>query len=214
MSKREIRTRADLARAKKERALANRRDAAAVEENFYAKWNGKDMSDVYKSSVSFAQSRHRLAKTDFVERLDSVMSVRNAYLSYCVWCCKNPIMQNEVIKGGAMAGAVVQTPLERPVTLGGFCAFVGIGRAKWNRMRASEELGEICVLVEESINANLLEKGLVNQTNPILTAKVLKIDEEVVEKGSAINVNIAIGGVPMSDTIELAEEVTEDVSDQ
>lgn len=210
MSKREIRTRADVARVKKERALANKMDMEALEENFYAKWNGRDMTDMYKSGVSFAQSRHRLAKTDFVERLDSVMSVRNAYLSYCLWCVKNPIMQNEVIKGGPMAGAVVQTPLERPVTLGGFCAFVGISKAKWNAMRRSDELGEICALVEESVNANLLEKGLVNQTNPILTAKVLKIDEEVVDSGRAINVNIAVGGVPMPDTIELAEDVSDE----
>ena len=209
MSKKEIRTRKDLALVKKERSLANKRDLEAVEENFYAKWNGCDMTDIYKSNVAFAQSRHRLAKTDFVERLDSVMSVRNAYLSYCLWCSKNPIMQNEVIKGGAMAGKVVQTPLERPVTLNGFCSYVGIGKNKWNTMRKSDELGEICALVEESINANLLEKGLVNQTNPILTAKVLKIDDEVVDKGSAINVNIAIGGVPMSNTIELAEDVSD-----
>lgn len=209
MSKKEIKTRKDLALVKKERSLANKRDLEAVEENFYAKWNGRDMTDIYKSNVAFAQSRHRLAKTDFVERLDSVMSVRNAYLSYCLWCSKNPIMQNEVIKGGAMAGEVVQTPLERPVTLSGFCSYVGISKVKWNTMRKSDEMGEICALVEESINANLLEKGLVNQTNPILTAKVLKIDDEVVDKGSAINVNIAIGGVPMSNTIELAEDVSD-----
>ena len=209
MSKKEIKTRKDLALVKKARSLANKRDLEAVEENFYAKWNGRDMTDIYKRNVAFAQSRHRLAKTDFVERLDSVMSVRNAYLSYCLWCSKNPIMQNEVIKGGLMAGEVVQTPLERPVTLSGFCSYVGISKVKWNTMRKSDELGEICALVEESINANLLEKGLVNQTNPILTAKVLKIDDEVVDKGSAINVNIAIGGVPMSNTIELAEDVSD-----
>ena len=209
MSKK-IETYSDLQKVKKERSLANRKDLEAIEENFYAKWRGTDMSEVYQSKVAFAQSRHRLAKTDFIERLDSVMSVRNAYLSYCMWCAKNPIMQNEVVKGGQMAGMVVQTPLERPATIGGFCSYVGISKGKWEKMKKSDELSEICELVEESIRTSLLEKGLVNQTNAILTAKVLKIDDEVVNRGSAINVNIAVGGVPMANTIELAEDVSDE----
>ena len=193
----------------KKRDIANKEAMELIVENFYAKWNGKDMSDMYKSNVTFAQNRYNLTKTDFMHRLDSVMSVRNAYLSYCLWSSKNPILQNEVIKSGPMTGQVVQTPIERPLTLSGFFSYLGISRRKWETMRRSEDLGEICELVEQSIKNSLLEKGLANQTNPILTAKVLKIDDEIEDKGSAINVNIAIGGVPMSNTIEI-----DDVSDK
>ena len=212
MSTRKVRAMGKKAKADlaiKKRDIANKEAMELIGENFYAKWNGKDMSDMYKSNVAFAQSRYNLTKTDFMHRLDSVMSVRNAYLSYCLWSSKNPIIQNEMIKSGPMTGQVVQTPIERPLTLSGFFSYLGISRKRWETMRRSEDLGEICELVEQSIKNSLLEKGLANQTNPILTAKVLKIDDEIEDKGSAINVNIAIGGVPMSNTIEI-----DDVSDK
>jgi hypothetical protein len=62
---------------------------------------------------------------------------------YFEWADANPWHKNEAIKGGDMAGKIVQVPTQRPYTLKALCHFLDIDFNTWLLYKRDQNLKKL-----------------------------------------------------------------------
>ena len=90
---------------------------------------------------------------------------------YAQWAKENPRYNTRVLADGTL----VRMPLERPLTLAGFCIYAGIVPETFRNLEAREEFFCICARVRARIESDQLEGALCEQFNPAIASRVLKL---------------------------------------
>lgn len=89
---------------------------------------------------------------------------------YDKWAKANPRYTYRATSEGPIA-----VPLERPLTLAGFCIHAGIVPETFRNLEDREEYFCVCAQVRARIEADQLEGALCEQFNPTIASRVLKL---------------------------------------
>lgn len=116
--------------------------------------------------------------------------------SYFEYCDNNPIEAKRTITSGKGAGNKVNVEMKRPYTIKGLCLHCGISESYLRDIQQSKSKDDLYYIVVERamyiIQTQLMENALVGEFNPILTSKLLNLDNQENETG-AIKVEIVQG---------------------
>ena len=110
-----------------------------------------------------------------------------AFDEYEIYIKENPWMMNELVKSGDLAGIVMEVPTVVPMTIRGYCRFIGLTYAWWKYRRKecelSEKTSEALYLsameeIEEGIYNHKFKGGAVGAFNANLISRDLGIAEK------------------------------------
>lgn len=114
-----------------------------------------------------------------------------AFCEYVDWARANPWKKSEAIKSGDCSGDIIEVPIERPLTIGGFCVFAGIGTATFHDYGHKEgykEYSNVCRQIEEVTRTQKFEGAAVGTYNANIIARDLGLREKT---ESEINANVS-----------------------
>jgi hypothetical protein len=121
----------------------------------------------------------------------TAQDLHNDAKEYFMWCEKNPIYKQEIIKQTGQS-MVVEYP--RPFNLPALCIHCGISVGYLNDMAQNPQAQEFYMVAQwimQVIYAQNLEYGMVGIFSSVLTAKKLNlgVSEETKESGAVIQIN-------------------------
>ena len=97
-------------------------------------------------------------------------ALEEKFNEYVKWAKENPRYTFRATSAGTMP-----VPLERPLTLAGFCIHAGIVPETFRNLEEREEYFCVCAQVRARIEADQLEGALCEQFNPTIASRVLKL---------------------------------------
>lgn len=107
----------------------------------------------------------------------------NVAFEYFQWATENPWYKKEAIKGGDLAGKIVDVPIDRPFTIHGLCIFAGIVIQTFENYAKREEFMEIVTRIRGIIYNQKFEGAAVGAYNSNIIARDLGLaDKKEVEK--------------------------------
>ncbi len=114
-----------------------------------------------------------------------------AFAEYVEWNNTNPWKKNELVKGGDLAGIVIQVDTIRPLSLGGMCGFLGMTSSWWKELRkrcekseksADREYMSAIRTIEDSIYNQKYEGAMVGAFNSNIAVRDLGlVDKQAVQ---------------------------------
>ncbi len=97
-------------------------------------------------------------------------TLESKFDEYRVWVKQNPAYHNKV-----SAGVVIPVPIERPLTIVGFCNYAGIDKDTFRNYEQQEEFFGVCARVRARIETDQLEGALVGIYDAGIVARVLHL---------------------------------------
>ncbi len=115
-------------------------------------------------------------------------TLESKFDEYRVWVKQNPAYHNKV-----SAGVVIPVPIERPLTIVGFCNYAGIDKDTFRNYEHQEEFFGVCARVRARIETDQLEGALVGIYDAGIVARVLHLADrtDVTTNGKPIQSTIA-----------------------
>lgn len=92
---------------------------------------------------------------------------------YFTWCDSNPWNKNEAVKGGDLAGTLIQVPTERPYTIHALCIFCGMVTQTFRNYENNEAYLAVCTRIREIIYSQKFEGAAVGAFNYNIIARDL-----------------------------------------
>lgn len=122
-------------------------------------------------------------------------SLEAKFEEYAKWAKANPRLTYRATSMGP-----ITVPLERPLTLAGFCIYAEIVPETFRNLEQKEDFFCACARVRARIEADQLEGALCEQFNPTIASRVLKLADrtDVTTDGKAIQPAIT----PISVTLD------------
>lgn len=117
------------------------------------------------------------------------------FCKYTDWASENPWIKQDFIKGGDAAGNIVELKTERPLSIKGFCIFLGISFQtfqNYSQKEGYETTFEICSRIRDICDNQNEEGGLVGAFNASLVAMRLGLKQKNETTGTVINYNAEI----------------------
>ena len=110
-----------------------------------------------------------------------------AFEEYVEYVRETPWMRNELVKGGDMAGMVMEVPTARPITLEGFTDFVGLTHSWWRSLRArlkksDTEADRVYATVVEKIDKAIYNQKYEGAAVGAFNANIIARDLGLVDK--------------------------------
>lgn len=100
-----------------------------------------------------------------------------AALEYFKWAEDNPLYRNDAIRSGDKAGELIQTPIDRPLTVEGMCIFFGVTTQTFqNYASNSEEYKDYFVIatqIKEILRDQKLSGAVVGNYKENIVARLL-----------------------------------------
>lgn len=122
---------------------------------------------------------------------------------YFEWAVANPITKTEAIKGGNMAGQLVQIEVPRPWTLQALLAWMNISTKQWHKYRSDMEYIEfhnVCDFIENCIRTQKMEHAMVGNYNANVVMRDIGVSEnKTVETKSSVEVVHKVIGMRIID---------------
>lgn len=84
----------------------------------------------------------------------------------------NPVIKQEAIKSGHLAGTTMDVPTPRPLSIEGFCAFLGVSTVTWYTHWEKENLyPNIVPRVRDIIKQHQLDGSACGLYNPVIVSR-------------------------------------------
>lgn len=105
-----------------------------------------------------------------------------AACEYFQWCDDNPWMKNEALKGGDMAGQIIEIPTQIPYTMKGLCLYLGCNEAyfrnfKNQERKNSEDFSSVIERIEDTIYNQKFTGATVGAFNANIIARDLGLSD-------------------------------------
>lgn len=102
-----------------------------------------------------------------------------AACEYFEWCDDNPWKMKEALKGGEMAGTVMDIPTARPYTLTGLALYLGASETFWREFRKGAKNDFLSVIdqIEQVIYTQKFEGAAVGAFNANIIARDLGLKD-------------------------------------
>ncbi|MEY2738676.1 MAG: hypothetical protein RL259_585 [Bacteroidota bacterium] len=100
---------------------------------------------------------------------------------YFCWCNENPIYKNEAIKGGDMAGTIIDIPMQRPLSIEGLCIYLNISDEtfkNYEKKEGYETFFGVCSHIRKIIDTQHFEGGMVGIFNANIVTRKLGLAEK------------------------------------
>lgn len=104
---------------------------------------------------------------------DSPETLEDSCNAYFEWCSNNPWMRSELIRGGDLAGKIIEVPIQRPYTVIALCFHIGVATKTWYNYEKDPEFLHITTHVHEKIRNQKLEGAIVGIFNSNIIARDL-----------------------------------------
>lgn len=118
---------------------------------------------------------------------------------YFEWCDNNPWIKKDFVRGGDMAGTIIDLPTQRPYTISGFCVFAGIDVKtfeNYSKAEGYEDFFPVCIHIREIIATQKFEGAAVGAFNSNLIIRDLgMVDKQDQNVKAAIDHNHKITGM-------------------
>lgn len=103
-----------------------------------------------------------------------------AACEYFQWCDDNPWQKNEALKGGEMAGEIIQVPTQRPYTLQGLCHYLDCNTDYFTNFSkdCSDDFSRVITHMKEIIYRQKFEGASVGAFNANIIARDLGLAEK------------------------------------
>jgi hypothetical protein len=133
---------------------------------------------------SFWKQRSKHGRDKIFKTADILWEAATEYFD---WCDENPWYKNEAIKGGDMAGELVQIPTARPYTLSGLTVFLGVHTLYLNSFKESligkedqgtKDFSMVISRIEEIIRTQKYEGAAVGAFNANIIARDLGLADK------------------------------------
>lgn len=137
-------------------------------------------------------------------KLQDINEVEKKIKKYFEDCDDNPLIKNDFIRSGEMAGTIVPIPIQRPYMIEGLCLELGIDRKTyWNivnrtteQSQNDEELFQVLTHAHEKIRNQQISGAAGSLYNSNIVARYNNLKEQTDitsnnETITAINVNIS-----------------------
>lgn len=125
----------------------------------------------------------------------------NDACAYFKWCDEHPIIVKRTILTGKDAGRFVNITKPRPYTIKGLCLHCGILDTYLNDIRQTNDKTSLYYIVASRILCIIFvqnqEYAMVDEFNPIFTAKVLNMEKDDTPP-SSIKIELVPGLPPLS----------------
>lgn len=122
---------------------------------------------------------------------------------YFYWCQENPIEIKRTLMSGNRAGNEIKTTRIRPYSLKALCLHCGVTEDYFQSVRETKAKDSLYYIVVSKILYNIwvqnYEMAMIDEFNPIMTAKVLGMDKEEIQHGS-IKIEIVQGLPQLSES--------------
>lgn len=137
---------------------------------------------------------------------------------YFQWCDDNPFLKAEGIKGGDLAGQLMEIPVMRPYTMQGLCSYLGVNTVYFNDFadglkgktdQLSKDFSEIIIYIRETIYNQKFSgaaSGFLN-ANIIARDLGLKDQKDMTTNGENINKAPDLSSLKIEDLERLAKEL-------
>lgn len=127
-----------------------------------------------------------------INKYRTPQDLRIAAMQYFEWAIANPMKKPEAIKGGNMAGNIVEVELPRPWTLTGLCTYLGMSLKSWMTFHNEDkrEFNELVDFLEDAIKTQKLEHALIGNYNPAIVSKDLGMIERIIESKKEVRTEI------------------------
>ena len=112
---------------------------------------------------------------------------------------KDVMLKKELVKGGTLAGTLVDVEYYKPFSLFSFCKFAKLDKAtllKWskrNDVRIPKDLHKSAVIIYEEIRDENVSGAMNGLYNPVVASRIQNIgveEEEKKEKVEAVVINV------------------------
>jgi hypothetical protein len=135
-----------------------------------------DHSDKYGSPIDYVTAGKRIGRFSGPYYRPSELRARATdYFEYMRGKVWNRL---EMIKGGDLAGSLVDVPTSCPLDLKGFLLFAGFGVRTWNGYKSNEAYEDVCEWIEMVIETQNFEGAVVGAYNANLIARRHKIADK------------------------------------
>lgn len=104
-------------------------------------------------------------------RIYTPESMRERFDEYVKQTKANPRYSSKVLSDGS----IISYPIERPLTLVGFCVFEDIAENTFREYEKREEFFGVCAHVRARIESDQLEGAMCEQYNPSIASRVLHL---------------------------------------
>jgi hypothetical protein len=103
------------------------------------------------------------------------------------WCDENPLMKSELIKGGDLAGQIVEVPVMRAYTQQGLCSFLGVNTVYFNDFieslkgktdQQSKDFSNVITHIREVLYSQKFTGAAANLLNANIIARDLGLQEK------------------------------------
>lgn len=117
-------------------------------------------------------------------------TLEDKFEEYAKWAKKNPRYTHRALPNGK----IVRVPLERPLTLAGFCIYAGIIPNTFRNLEQREEFLSVCAYVRAKIETDQMEGAMCEQFNPTIASRVLHLADrqDITTNGKEIQQQTAV----------------------
>lgn len=110
---------------------------------------------------------------------------------YFNWCNENPWIKKDFVKGGDMAGTIVDIPTSRPYTIEGLCVHIGICVQTFHNYEDRKDFFDVVTHIREVIRQNQIEGACVGAYNSNIVSRILGLsDKQEIESKGDIVINV------------------------
>lgn len=132
---------------------------------------------------------HRLKRGN-VTTFETAEGMMECLYEYCKWCKENPIVISKTLTSGKEAGKVVMISKVRPYSIQAFCMGCGILPEYLRDITKSKSQGspfyKAAVMIVNVIRTQNIEYAMIDEFNPIFTAKLLGLEKEETVSGGVV----------------------------
>ena len=113
--------------------------------------------------------------------------MQQKFLEYIESNKTNIFYRNELIKSGERAGEIIAVPVQAPLTIVGFCVFLGINKVTFYELLENKDKGfsNILYACKDYIEQNQLAGAAAGVFNPMIVARLIGLADKQQHEVSA-----------------------------
>ena len=132
-------------------------------------------------------------------KFDEPKQLWEEFIQYAEWVQSTPWMKSEVLKGGDLAGKIIEVPVSRPLTIEGLCLFLDIDFQtfeNYGEKEGYEDFFEVVTRIRKAIRDFKLEGAIVGAFNSNIISRDLGLmdKQDITSDGKVIKNVISFGG--------------------
>lgn len=150
---------------------------------------GANNPNVFKAGNQFYKMRTKDGRDKLFNK-DNEDGFFNLVYAYIDHCQNKKLHKTDFIKAGDKAGKLIEIPQDRPTSIKGFCAFIGIAHETYLCYEKDEKYSEYSEWFKYArtlLESELQDQALIGNVNPMVAVRVLQLTDRTESKIDVTN---------------------------